>query len=230
MKVLGLDLETTGLNDESDSITEIGAMLYDLETDTPLEMMNEVISISDPIPERITKLTGITDQMIKAHGKPITDVIAKFNSLAVQAEYLVIHNAPFDLGFLKKLEPIGITGLNLPVIDTLRDIPFDEIDHPSRKLPHLAASHGFLNPFSHRAIFDVMSMLKILSKYEIEEVLEYKRAPTLRVMANVSYDEKDLAKAEGFRWDGPNKEWFKEMKDFEFEAQNYSFNCTTEVI
>ena len=202
MKVLGLDIETTGLDSTNDSITEIGAVLYDAVDHKPLEMMNRVISTTDKIPDRIVRLTGITDEIVANHGKQIFEVIEEFNLLVDQAEYLVIHNAPFDLGFLKNLEPAGIRGLDKPVIDTMRDLPIDSAVHQSVKLTHLCATHGFLNPFSHRAIFDVLSMLKVLSCYNFNDVLTYMQSPTIRVIAHVTFEEKDLAKNAGFRWNG----------------------------
>lgn len=230
MIVLGLDLETTGLDNQKDSITEIGAVLYDWKTNTPLEMMNRVITTSDSIPQRIVELTGITDEIIKNHGKDIMSVVNEFNSLASQAEMLVIHNAPFDTGFMKPLEGLGLLGLNKEVIDTMRDLPLNKTIHQSVKLTHLAATHGFLNPFSHRAIFDVLTMLKVLGCYQIEDVLNYKNSPTLKVIANVTFDQKDLAKEAGFRWHAKEKIWFKELKEFELnkEEQDYKFDYDVE--
>lgn len=229
MKVLGLDIETTGLDPLKDSVTEIGAVLYDVVDKKPLEMMNRVIKTTDKIPQRIIDLTGLTDVVIANHGKDMLEVISEFNALASQADYLVIHNAPFDLGFLKNLEPVGIQGLNKPVIDTMRDLPINKNIHQSVKLTHLCATHGFLNPFSHRAIFDVLSMLKVMSCYDFQDILNYKNSPNIRVVAHVSYDERNLAKDAGFRWDGSNKLWIKECKEFEFDG-NVPFNYDTEVL
>jgi DNA polymerase III epsilon subunit-like protein len=36
MRVLGLDVETTGLSFETDHVTEIGCVLYDVEQKKPL--------------------------------------------------------------------------------------------------------------------------------------------------------------------------------------------------
>ena len=47
----------------------------------------------------------------------------------------------------------------------------------TRSLPYLAADHGFLNPFPHRALFDVMTMIQIAGMYDINEILKYADSP-----------------------------------------------------
>ena len=225
MKVLGLDLETTGLNNNSDLITEIGAVLYDVEAKKPLEIMNRLVYTDSKISKKVEDLTGINEEMIKSHGLPLIKVIDEFNTLVDKAEYLIIHNATFDLGFLKKLEPAGIKGLDKPVIDTMRDLPINKTIHQSVKLTHLAATHGFLNPFSHRAIFDVLTMLKILSCYDFNEVVEYAKSPVITVVAQVSFDERDKAKSQGFKWDSKKKIWYKKIKEVDFN-KNLPFGHT----
>ena len=72
LKHLGLstfvvvDLETTGLDPEKDQIIEIGAIKFvdGVETDR----IDELIDPGLPIPEFITRLTGISDKDVA--GKP----------------------------------------------------------------------------------------------------------------------------------------------------------------
>jgi len=68
----------------------------------------------------------------------------------------------------------------------------------TRKLAHLAAEHGFLNPFAHRAVFDVLTMLKILSCYPIENVIISSNQPLMKLVALVAFDGRYKAKARGF--------------------------------
>jgi DNA polymerase-3 subunit epsilon len=82
-------------------------------------------------------------------------------------------------------------------IDTSTDIPFP--DKMSRHLTYLAADHNFLNPFPHTALFDVMTMLVILDQYPLDEVIRLAKSPSIAVKALVSYDDRELAKARGYR-------------------------------
>ena len=64
---VSLDLETTGLEPKKDRIIEIGAVKI-----KDGEIRKTYATLVDPqmkIPERITKLTGITSQMVE--GKPL---------------------------------------------------------------------------------------------------------------------------------------------------------------
>jgi hypothetical protein len=94
----------------------------------------------------------------------------------------------------------------------------------SMRLMHLAASHGFLNPFSHRALFDVMTMLKIMSEYSFEEVLLQSKVPFVIARALVDYDNRQLAKDARFNWEKIGeetfpKQWVKQVRENKLAAE-----------
>ena len=88
-----------------------------------------------------------------------------------------------------------------PWIDTCTDVPYPP-SVGSRTLRYLAADHLFINPFPHRAIFDVMTMLTVLSHYNVEEIAVLAKSPVIHVQAKVGYDEREKAKARGYMWEG----------------------------
>ncbi len=105
-------------------------------------------------------------------------------------------------------------------LDTMTDINYPESCR-ARNLLYLAAYHGFINPFAHRAVFDVVTMLKILSFYDINECVDIMNSPTVYLVALVSFNRKDEAKAQGYGWqpninftwnDGKAGFWVKKVK------------------
>jgi DNA polymerase-3 subunit epsilon len=224
MRVIGIDVETTGLDCKKDHITEIGACLWDCESKKPLQIMSSFVRTSHDIPELIVKLTGITKEMANSpFSLPIAGAMVELNFLMSEADYVVAHNAKFDKGFI--LEAAKNSQVKLPGhhwICTMMDVPYPETI-TSRKLEFLCCQHCFLNPFSHRAIFDVMAMLKLFSMYNFNDIMVLSKSPTLTVQANVSFEHKQKAKEAGFHWNSERRQWLLDVKSVNYHPNNYDF-------
>ena len=110
------DLETTGFDPHNDEITEIGAVK--LEGTTIVDRFSTFVNPNKPIPEKITTLTGITDEMV-ANAPQLEEILPKFLEFSKDAT-MVAHNAKFDIGFIQtKLKAKLNTEYDPPVIDTL---------------------------------------------------------------------------------------------------------------
>lgn len=96
---ISFDLETTGLSSENDKIIEIAAQRF--ENGEPTSRFTTLIHPKIPIPEFISNLTSITNEMVM--NAPVLD--DKLQELLdfFESDPVVGQNIDFDLGFLKKV-------------------------------------------------------------------------------------------------------------------------------
>jgi ATP-dependent DNA helicase DinG len=92
-----IDLETTGLNPDSDEIIEVGIVTF--QNGSVTDKWSSLVNPGRSLPEFITSLTGITQEMVD--GAPsIQTLRSRINNL-LSNNTLVGHNIGFDLGFLQ---------------------------------------------------------------------------------------------------------------------------------
>jgi len=220
MILLGLDFETTGLEPKLDKVIEVGAVLYDWNEKKPIKIYSEFIE--EPVPAEITKLTGITQAMVSSFGVESDKVCEDLKVMASFADYVVAHNAKFDKAFC----PVDV---NKPWICTRKDIPYTS-DIKTRKLHYLASEHQFLNPFQHRAVFDVLTMFEVLKHYDLKEVIKRSKSPDVTLIALVSYAEKDLDRDAGFHWNPNHKVWEIEIKECDVKKFTKNLNFKWRIV
>lgn len=155
-----VDLETTGAGAKAE-ITEIGAVKVcggevtgDFQT---------LVRPTSPIPPMIQLLTGITDSMVSA-APPLGAVLPSFLQFAGDS-VLVAHNAPFDLGFLKRAsQSLGIGWPRFTVIDTValarQTLTRGEVRN--YKLSTLVAHFRSATQPDHRALSDAHATVDVL--------------------------------------------------------------------
>lgn len=233
MRLLGLDLETTGLDVEADRITEIGIVLWDTETKSAIFAGGYYLydKTYPKVPPEVVKITGITDDILKEFGQDPKAVLKWIDEQTDRwkVDYVVAHNGQaFDRPFLgwelSRNDVPGATLKTIPWIDTRYDIPWKKHMN-SLKLGHIALEHGFMNPFgAHRAMMDVFTMLKVLAQYDIAKVVEYSKVPNIVVRALVDYPDRQKAKDKKFSWEQLSnyqkypKYWVKMIKADQLET------------
>lgn len=151
------DIETTGLSAARDKITEIGAVK--VENGVITDTFSTFVNPEMPIPQKITQLTGITDEMVK-DAPSQSEAVSAFLEFAGD-NVLVAHNAPFDTSFIAKAcEDMG-REYNYTSIDTvaisraiLTDIKNCKLDTVAKFLRLGEFNH-------HRATDDAEMLAKI---------------------------------------------------------------------
>lgn len=224
-RVLGLDFETTGFDPLKDKVIEVGAVLFDWDRKIPVDIYSQLVDPKMPIPEVVTGITGITDEDVRGLGaKDWSSVKSVLGDMLSDASAIMIHNAEFDTQWWNPNNEEGAP--QHLIIDTMHDLPLEAFAGGSRKLKYMAADHGFVNPFTHRAVFDVLTMLNVASRYPLESILLLAKSPKIRVKAMVSYNDRQKAKDAGFRWDGDTKSWVMDMKEIQYKPEAFSFQTT----
>lgn len=146
-----LDLETTGLNYKQDEIIEIAAIKYSGEE---VLTFNEMVRPKSAIPANITKLTGITDEMVQ-NADSIENVLPKFLDF-IGACRLIGHNIKtFDILFINKAcQDLGLSPIKNNITDTLPLARKTLRGLANYKLSTVCAHYGIDSLGAHRALED----------------------------------------------------------------------------
>lgn len=156
------DIETTGLSKETESITEIGAVK--VVDGKIIDRFSTFVNPERPIPTEITKLTGITNEMV-ADAPVITEILPKFLEFCQDA-VLVAHNANFDTGFIRlnAERKCGIEVKNT-VLDTLELSRALLPELKKHKLDIICEQLGVSLEGHHRAVNDAEATAEVFLKF-----------------------------------------------------------------
>ncbi|MCM8829883.1 MAG: 3'-5' exonuclease [Candidatus Omnitrophica bacterium] len=155
-----LDVETTGLDPEKDRIVEIA--LISIKNG---EIEDKFVTLVNPeveIPLDVSSIHGITP--VDTKDAPFfRDIAGKVLNI-INKKTLLVHNADFDIPFLKKeLRLCGLELSGIKIIDTLA-IARNHFCFPSNSLSNIAAYYKIDTSGSHRAEADAMMTYKIYCK------------------------------------------------------------------
>ncbi len=179
------DIETTGLNSHTNEIIEIGAVK--IKAGRIVDRYSQLINPGRPIPYHITEITSITDEQV-ANEPKINEVIGKFVDFVGDA-VLVAHNAPFDMGFIKRdIKKYLNIDYQCSVIDTLQMARDLFPDLKKYGLGDLNKTLGLALEKHHRAVDDSQATANMfiifLEKYK-EKGLEYMKDINIGFEVNV---------------------------------------------
>jgi ATP-dependent DNA helicase DinG len=162
--MVSIDIETTGLDSNRDSIIEIAAVKF--KANRVEDEWSSLINPNRHIPEFITGLTGIDDAMLRQAPR-VRDVAGKLEAFVGDAA-IVGHNVGFDLGFLQKQIPLALND----IIDTY-EMAAVLLPNSSRyNLGSLGKELGILLPATHRALDDARVTQAVFNRlYEIGRAL-----------------------------------------------------------
>ncbi|MCK5168497.1 MAG: GIY-YIG nuclease family protein [Bacteroidales bacterium] len=152
-----IDIETTGLSPINDKITEIAIYIHDGKN--VIKEYSTLINPDRNIPYNITRLTGITNEMVK--NAPQFWEVAKDIVILTEGKSIVAHNASFDYNFIRnefkslgynfKRDKLCTVKLSRKIIPK----------HKSYSLGKLCKELGIEIEGRHRAAGDALATVKL---------------------------------------------------------------------
>jgi DNA polymerase-3 subunit epsilon len=224
-----IDTETTGLKAElGDRIIDlaIATCEYGRETGQLYRVVDRYESLEDPevpISPGITRLTGISDDMVREQHIDEAGVARAMDGVGL----VICHNARFDRAFLEARYPAFA---NKHFACSLEEVPWELWNMKSSKLDYIGFRFGLFHE-GHRARADVDMLLALLTQKVpdgeqtiLSLLLASARAPSWRVHAiGLPIENKDYASARGYRWNDGKfntiKAWWIETRDEKAERE-----------
>mgnify|MGYP001259804353 CR=1 FL=1 len=205
-----IDLETTGIDPVNDRIIEIGLLQFGMEEGgepTITEMYSGLQDPGQPLLPEIKKITGLDDVWLK--GRAIDWL--KVREFIESSQVLIAHNADFDSKFLMAMPEMS--GLEKHWACSMKHIDWESKGFRTRSLNYLAADHGFVNPFAHRALFDCAATFRLITPYLSELIMGSHQKEFCFYAVNAAFEDKDKLKARRYRWNPEKKVWYKSIME-----------------
>lgn len=219
---LALDVETTGLDRETDTIIELAVQRFRFDE------LGRIVQVGtprlwredpqQPLDPRITRLTGLSDEALA--GQAIDE--AEATDILASADLIVAHNAAFDRPFVDRRLP---TIAGRPWACSMAEIDWLELGFDGKALGYLVSQCGWFFE-GHRAENDVLALIYLLGHAApdgetiMAKLLAQSQRPSFRVNAvDAPFEGKDALKARGYRWDPAMRFWWKTIPEEDMDAE-----------
>ncbi len=224
--ILILDTETTGLDNENDDCLEVGSILFNVKSRSVLAQQSFLLPVEINNAEKINNIPAEITRL----PQPLSEAIKYFESLVRVSDVIVAHNAEFDMKWF---------GLRkLPQIEKQWICTMDDITWPAERqlknrpsVRDLALAYGVPVWNAHRALTDCIYLSEVFKRCsELEQLLIRALEPKVLLRAEISYEERYLAKNAGFRWNDAIKgAWSRkmsrrDMQKLEFPVHEVDFH------
>lgn len=216
--ILILDTETTGLDNVKDDCLEVGSILFNVKSRSVLAQQSFLLPVENNNAENINNIPAEITRL----PQPLSEAIKYFESLVRASDVIVAHNAEFDMKWF---------GFNrLPQIDKQWICSMDDITWPEDKqlknrpsVRDLALAYGVPVWSAHRALTDCIYLAEVFKRCsELEKLLIRALEPKVLLRAEISYEDRYLAKNAGFRWNDAIKgAWSRKMSRRDIEKLEF---------
>lgn len=208
-RCLIVDTETSGL-DESAAVIEVGAILYSVDNQCVLQEMATLLPAESNEAASVNRIKAEALREVAFTGSSAQGMELLF-AMSKAADVYVAHNADFD-----SKRVLGNTDFlplaSLPWLCTMSDFKWPLATREQGSLINLALDHGIGVASAHRALTDCRLIASLFDRMtDLQSMFQVALRPKGLFQALVSYDERELAKAAGFKWNGAEKTWTRTL-------------------
>lgn len=210
-EILILDTETSGLDPKKDHLIEVGLVRWSVEHRTTLEATSWLVQAPGNPAEAIN---GIPPALL-VHGRELSDSNVMVSKRAANCDAIAAHG-DFDRQWFPEL--------GRPWIDTAWDVDWPRaLNAESRKVHALCLAHGLAVLDAHRALPDCQLLARLLERvgelgHDVSLLLDRAMRPKVKVLSLAPFQEKEIVKQHGFRWNPEERVWWRMMPSEDLAA------------
>jgi len=216
--LLIIDTETTGLDPQLDHCLEVGVILFDVPSRQVLAQQSFLLPVEANAAEAINRIPAAATNL----PQPWRPALSYLQSLLDAADVLVAHNAAFDRQWFGRGH---LPATDKPWLCSMEDMrwPAERLLRSRPSVRDLALAYEIPVWAAHRALTDCIYLAEVFRRCdELEQLVERGLEPRQLMRAQVSYDDRHLARDAGFRWNEPVKgAWARRLS--EREARDLDF-------
>jgi DNA polymerase-3 subunit epsilon len=219
-RCLILDTETSGLEDNA-PVIEVGAILYSVDNQCSLQEMATLLPAEENAAESVNRIKAPALREIGSTHSTAHALELLF-AMSRSADVYVAHNAEFDSKMI-----FGNTDFlplkSLPWICTMSDFKWPLATREQGSLIGIALDHGIGVSSAHRALTDCRLIAALLDRMvDLPAMFQVAMRPKALFVGLQPFDDNQLAKDAGFKWDRLVPKKWSRMMAIE-DAQALSF-------
>ncbi len=216
--LLILDTETSGLDPEQDQCLEVGAILFDVPEREVLVQQSFLLPVDHNPAQAINHIAASATRC----PQPWREGLRYLQALMDTADLLVAHHAAFDRQWFGRGHLPAARAAGRCTKDANR-WPAPRQLRPRPSVRDLALAHGIPVWAVHRALADCVYIAEVFKRRDdLETLIRLGLEPRLLMRAQVSFEQRHLAREAGFRWNDPVAgAWTRRLSAREAQALDF---------
>lgn len=209
-RALIIDTETNGLDDTA-QVIEVGAILYSVENQCSLQELSTLLPALKNDAEHINRIKPSALGEIELT-RSVSFAMELLFVMSKAADVYVAHNAEFD-----SKKTFGDTRFlplaSLPWLCTMSDFKWPLATREQGSLINVALDHGIGVASAHRALTDCRLIASLFDRMpDLPAMFAVAMRPKALFVGMQPFDDNQLAKDAGFKWDRlVPKKWARMM-------------------